>query len=331
MGEKGESPPPPEEGLARDRCPSCGGKLTYEPGRDQGFCAIEGIYVEVLVPPPEVGPPLVREAVLHATKRDLQRLCKAYGQRTSGNKTDLLTRLLRYMDEHGIDLPPEEIAEAAVAAPAQSPEAPAAEAAKTSEDAKPPEPGAEPPPHHGPDVDTLLAEVEHLAAQPPAPPPPPEEVPPKPSEEPPPKEPPTKPEPLFVEAAPEEEAFLLEAAGMAAGEEPVPAEVAAAEEPAVEPAVAALAPAVDAARLRRDRIAFYVGTLLVAAGGPGLIFGSVLHDAFRVPLFGDTYEAFGSVNMAAALLGGVVLAGGLLAMGVGLRGGIVRAQAAKEG
>ena len=329
MDGKGETPPPPEEGLARDRCPSCGGKLAYEPGRDQGFCAIEGIYVEVLVPPPEAErPPLVREAVLHATKRDLQRLCKAYGQRTSGNKTDLLTRLLRYMDEHGIDLPPEEIAEAAVAAPEPGAGAPEGEPAKPSEEAKPPAPG--PPPLHGPDVDTLLAEVEHLAAQPTAPPPPPEEVPPKPAKEPPPEERPTKPEPLFVEAAsaaepaPGEEAFLLEAAGMAHVGEPT------AEEAAMVP-VAAVAPAVDAARLRRDRIAFYVGTLLVAAGGPGLIFGSILHDAFRVPLFGDTYEAFGPLNMAAALIGGVVLAGGLVAMGVGLRGGIVRAKPAQEG
>jgi len=328
----------------RDRCPSCGGKLTYEPGRDQGFCAIEGIYVEVLVRPPEEGerPPLVREAILHATKRDLQQLCKEYGQRTSGNKTDLLTRILRYMDDHGIDLPPEDVAEGAVAEPT-------AEGTAEAEGAKPPAAEAAAP-HHGPDVDLLLAEIAHLAAQPT--PATAEAAPPEGPEEPPQEEPPTKPEPHVVESAtaaeptgedaPEEQAFLLEAAGMAAPEEPAADELAAAEEVEAEEETlpieevafeteASVAPAVDAARLRRDRIAFYVGTVLVAAGGPGLIFGSVLHDALRVPWVGDAFEAFGPLNVAAALIGGVVLAAGLVAMGVGLRGGIVRTRPAREG
>jgi len=336
MGDEGERPPPGREGLARDRCPSCGGKLVFEPGREQGFCPIEGLYVEVIVPPPPDAdrPPLVRSQVLQATKRELVQLGKSYGLRVSGSKTDLLTRLLRYMDDHGIDLSPEELeekaGESAPAAGIAPGEADRGEAGPPPAEASP----LRPPPPHG-DVDTLLAEVEHLASQPGVEPPP-EGGAPVPVEA---EAPATTEEKSAEVGHPEEETRP--------GEEGVPAEPEAPSMETVEPVVegpaeetveeeaflieAAEAPAVDPARLRRDRAAFYVGTLLIAVGGPGLLVGSILHDAMRVPLFGDTFEAFGPLNVTAAILGAILLIGGIVAMGVGLRGGIVRPDARGEG
>jgi hypothetical protein len=325
MGDEGKRPPPGREGLARDRCPSCGGKLVFEPGREQGFCPIEGLYVEVIVPPPPDAdrPPLVRAQVLQATKRELVQLGKAYGLRVSGNKTDVLTRLLRYMDDHGIDLSPEEMEEKAGETAAAT--GTASGEAGPGEPAPPPAKAAPPPrpPPHG-DIDILLAEVAHLAAQPGAEPPPEmagAEV------------PAVAEAPATKEETPGEEAVSAEPeAPSVEAVEPVvegPAEETVEEE--AFPIEAAEAPAVDTARLRRDRAVFYVGTLLIAVGGPGLLVGSILHDAMRVPLFGDAFEAFGSLNVTAAILGAVLLVGGIVAMGVGLRGGIVRPDARGEG
>ena len=66
------------------------------------------------------------------------------------------------------------------------------------------------------------------------------------------------------------------------------------------------------------------GIVLAALGGPGLVLGSFLHDFLRVPWVGQTYEAFGPLNVLAASIGGVLLLGGVIAIGLGLRGGILR-------
>ena len=171
MAGAGETPPPTEEGLPKEVCPSCGGPLTFESGRAEGHCAAEDIYMEVLRPTQAalVRPALVRANVLNATKRDLHELCRAYGLRVSGNKTDLLTRLLRYMDEHGIDIPPEELEEAgAASAPSAPSDAAAAFEPIAEPQPTPVEAEAEPSPEEAPheEVDRFLEEVEVEAAVP---------------------------------------------------------------------------------------------------------------------------------------------------------------------
>ncbi|HEV8594080.1 MAG TPA: hypothetical protein VGR51_00945 [Thermoplasmata archaeon] len=87
-------------------------------------------------------------------------------------------------------------------------------------------------------------------------------------------------------------------------------------------------PRVSAKRLRRDRFAFYLGTILVSMGGIGLTLGSVLHDALRVPWFGSAFGTFGPLNATAAGSGFLLLLIGLVALWRGLRGGILPADAA---
>jgi uncharacterized membrane protein len=76
-------------------------------------------------------------------------------------------------------------------------------------------------------------------------------------------------------------------------------------------------------RLRRDRICFYVGAVLLLIGGPILIFSSFLHDWFKVPLVGTTYEAFGSLNVTFAEIGILILIIGIVLFAISLRGGII--------
>jgi hypothetical protein len=73
-------------------------------------------------------------------------------------------------------------------------------------------------------------------------------------------------------------------------------------------------------RLRRDRICFYVGSVLLLLGGPVLIFSSFLHDWFMVPLVGTTYDAFGWINVTYAIL---ILIIGIILFAISLRGGII--------
>lgn len=287
-GGKGETPPGEGE-LASDRCPSCGSLLTFKAGRAEGYCTVEGIFVEILRPisPASTRPPLIRLQVLNGPKRDLHDLCRAYGLKVSGNKTDLLTRLLRYMDERDIDLPPEEREEAretpalevepvpdAEEAPAEPPEVVPSLAVESVEREVPPAEVAFVPEAEATQVDALLGDIEAEEAHPE-----------------------TLPEPALETA--------------------VEGEVAV-------PGVGETGSTLEA-RMRRDRRIFYVGSILAATGGPGLILGSVLHDAFRVPILGRTYEAFGNLNVTFALIGGMLLLGGLVTIGVALRGGVVRA------
>gem|GEM_PF-4249472 len=121
-------------------------------------------------------------------------------------------------------------------------------------------------------------------------------------------------EPIFVDEAP----GLVEpteAVGMEAMETVV------AEPPAIEAEATAARTKVAAAGTPRrwHRVVFHLGAVLVVLGGSGLALGSLLHDVFRVPVVGTAYEAFGPVNVAAALLGSLALASGVAAMAVAAR------------
>ena len=83
--------------------------------------------------------------------------------------------------------------------------------------------------------------------------------------------------------------------------------------------VAARSAAPPVPRSRWRRAFYYVGVFYVTLGGAGLILGSFLHDFFRVPLFGGAYDAFGRLNMDAALIGTIFVGVGFAAMAVGLR------------
>jgi len=83
-------------------------------------------------------------------------------------------------------------------------------------------------------------------------------------------------------------------------------------------------------RSRRDRWLLYAGTMLQAIGGFGLILGSLLHDVFRVPVFGRNYASFGSMNAVFAVVGVILLMAGLAAIGFSLRGGVARPASATE-
>lgn len=241
-GSEGE----PEDELPSDRCPNCGGPLRFEGERSEGHCVACDIYVEILKPLPVAAdrPPLVRAQVLAAKKRELQDLCRAYGLKVSGNKTDVLTRVLRYMDDHGIDVSPDDVE-------AVAPEVLDAEAVLTTEAVA-----------AAPEAHEAEAAIEDIL--------------------------------LAVEREP---SLAVAPAGM--------------ETPA---------------RLRRDRRRFYVGVVLTAAGGSGLVLGSFLHDALRVPLFGQAYTVFGPLNTGVALFGFIVLLAGLVGIGLGVRGGVVSAE-----
>lgn len=80
---------------------------------------------------------------------------------------------------------------------------------------------------------------------------------------------------------------------------------------------------VTSERLRRDRICFYAGAVLLLIGGPLIAFGSLLHDWFMVPLIGDTYTAFGWLNVTYAFVGFLILIIGIVLFAISLRGGII--------
>lgn len=76
-------------------------------------------------------------------------------------------------------------------------------------------------------------------------------------------------------------------------------------------------------RVRRDRILFYTGAIMIFLGGPILALSSWLHDWFRVPIIGDTYEAFGWLNLYFAIAGFIILFVGLAIFIISLRGGLI--------
>lgn len=70
---------------------------------------------------------------------------------------------------------------------------------------------------------------------------------------------------------------------------------------------------------RMDKILFYTSIVLIFLGGPGLAFGSWLHDVLRIPFVGDTYEAFGWLNKLFASIGLIVLIIGIILLIISLR------------
>jgi RNA polymerase subunit RPABC4/transcription elongation factor Spt4 len=70
---------------------------------------------------------------------------------------------------------------------------------------------------------------------------------------------------------------------------------------------------------RMDKILFYTSIVLIFLGGPGLAFGSWLHDILRIPVVGTTYDAFGWLNKLFASVGLIVLIIGIILLIISLR------------
>ncbi|MFQ6107094.1 MAG: hypothetical protein ACE5QF_05860 [Thermoplasmata archaeon] len=62
---------------------------------------------------------------------------------------------------------------------------------------------------------------------------------------------------------------------------------------------------------RRGRLCWYVGLVLIAIGVVGFVGFSVLHDALKIPLVGQAFDSFGSVNRLSVFLGVVLQAVGI--------------------
>lgn len=82
--------------------------------------------------------------------------------------------------------------------------------------------------------------------------------------------------------------------------------------------------------LRRDKILFYIGMILIMIGGYWLAFGSWFHDIFRVPIIGDSYDVFGWINVYFAVAGFIVLFIGLAFLLLSLRGGVIPKEELKK-
>jgi len=82
--------------------------------------------------------------------------------------------------------------------------------------------------------------------------------------------------------------------------------------------------------LRRDKILFYLGIILMLVGGYGLAFGSWLHDVLRVPIMGDSYDAFGWINVYFTIAGVIVLFIGMAFLLLSLRGGLIPKEELKK-
>jgi cation transport ATPase len=80
---------------------------------------------------------------------------------------------------------------------------------------------------------------------------------------------------------------------------------------------------VKAPNIMRDRILFYTGIFLIMLGGPGLAFGSWLHDVLSIPIIGEKYIEFGWINVMFAIAGVVAVVIGFLMLVLSLRGGIL--------
>jgi hypothetical protein len=76
-------------------------------------------------------------------------------------------------------------------------------------------------------------------------------------------------------------------------------------------------------RVRRDRIMFYFGTALLFLGGPIIAYGSWIHDWLRIPIIGNSYDAFGWINEFYAIIGIIILVVGIIFIIVSARGGVI--------
>ncbi len=75
--------------------------------------------------------------------------------------------------------------------------------------------------------------------------------------------------------------------------------------------------------LRRDRVLFFTGLVLLLLGGPGFVVGTFAHDSMRVPVVGEAYYEFGWVNVTFLALGIVLALVGAAFVALGLRGGVL--------
>lgn len=80
---------------------------------------------------------------------------------------------------------------------------------------------------------------------------------------------------------------------------------------------------VDESRLRRDRVLFYAGLVMLLVGLPGLALGSSFHDIFRLNLVGQAYSEWGWINQTSLYLGIAVSVVGAVLLAISFRGGIV--------
>jgi hypothetical protein len=87
---------------------------------------------------------------------------------------------------------------------------------------------------------------------------------------------------------------------------------------------------IDRSRLRRDRILFYAGLVLLLLGLPGMILSSWLHDIMRFPMIGETYDAWGWINQLTLIVGLFMAFVGGIFLALSLRGGAIDPKDAKE-
>ncbi len=351
-------PPPPAEPseLSPDRCPNCGGKLKFSENRPEGLCSACGIFVEVLrpsEPKPPVRPLPPKVKIRTGTTKELQLLCRKYGLPSDGTKVELVERLLFFVDEQGWQA---KVREKESKTPESTPtpsedvasrkqwatflmnyeselgeEGPGAKDQKPAPAEEPPaEPQAEPAPEEKATAATAPSEGEPTPAveQPETPrPPEPETVP---EELSPPPEAESKPESIpegegelptlpdeIVPADPIAEPEFEPLAPEPVTQAPIPAERSVPLATAHAGPARGRTPSIQRSRWRR--VVYYVGVFYVTIGGAGLVLGSFLHDLFRVPLFGESYAAFGRLNVGAVLIGMILLGVGFAAMAVGMR------------
>lgn len=63
---------------------------------------------------------------------------------------------------------------------------------------------------------------------------------------------------------------------------------------------------------KKSRWLFYMGVILVLVGGPGVAFGSYLHDLLQIPVGGQNYDAFAWLNQLVAVVGIIILVIGII-------------------
>lgn len=353
----------PQVELPRDRCPNCGGPLKFPERGREGLCAACGIFVEIVLSTSEPLPAEPEEIPDVRSRRETAKFYLASEDLLMDEheveSPEESGKVAAPMAATPEAVSPTIEAERPPADADPSPETPEH---REPEDVPPTtESVKEAPPSMGeqsvqtvalePDRPALPAPSEAVLALPPSPDPISEPPPPPP----PPPSPPPPPEIATSEssdatmaehdiAITEAEALVEPESEVSEGSEVVEEpsaevevsleEVSAEDTLAVPPTAAPVARPASAASSssrrrtsrppRRDRALHYVGSTLVAFGGSGLILGSILHDLFRVPQFGSAYDAFGPVNWSALLFGFIFFAAGLAAIGVSLRGGVVR-------
>ncbi len=304
---------PPDEGseLPTDLCPNCGGPLKSFWDQPEALCPKCRIFVEILRARGAPGSPA--ESVAESLHHRLG-LAKYHLMSEELDEEELEDEQQKVELEAG---PPDRYPPAP---PAESPppEPAAVEASGATaipvDDGPSTEGDQEPPEPPAPESDASIPTSE-FDETPPEPLPQPEitleEIPPPPD----------------AEAAPEVEVYGEQGSQLVI-EEPV---VAVSRYREVPPLPMAQAESVQAAarvsstrplRPRRShRVIFYVGGVNVAFGGAVLVFGSFLHDFFRVPFIGESYNAFGSLNLFAAQVGALFVALGVVAMVAAARRG----------